>query len=698
MKPTRLWFFLVFVAAALLLIAPADPPMLLAGDDIKPELEAAFFQRVNDASTLQPLTFDLFTPELDEAFVTAGGDAAVLWLALRDDHGRRLATEPGLVLAQRTSNGWQVLLPGDPGWDDLLAALPEDALPLEQQSAPSDIDLDSSSINAPLTGYYLPYAAGTARWMEGSISHFQYIPELGYPSCSIEYCRYAYDFTDTWHFPLLASKEGSVVASRDSCPNGSPTCTNYIVLRNPNEGTYQIYLHHAYGTIPDKLTPGTWVQRGQYIGDSDDTGYSTSQHVHFMVTNSIWMGNSGYYWGRSIDIRFADVPINNGIPRNCYEVTHFPIYDGATECLGDKSDPRNPANDWYVSGNVGAFPPTGALSRPAAGATVHAGNSSFMDVTANASDDVRVTAVRMVVKINNQWVEVGPKVVQPLPSGAYDWDVNLCEAGPLHGAVEVALRVWDHEGNFASALSPRTINVDHACLPPESQLTGGETFSDTTAVRLNWQAIERGAGIQSFALQWRTEPGTWSDANMLMIPGHLRSTWFSNPSGPYAFRLRAIDTNNQAEAWPAGGQAETSLVVPDTASCDPDDPTEPDDTSAQARTLNLGSALQGSLCPAGNPDWFRVEISKTAPYLIHAGSLGGGAAVRLAVYGSDGTTLLASGEALFAGQALSLRFDPPAPGVYYIKVEPLTEHLFGTGVVYTLVIQEIRAFLPVIMR
>ena len=250
-----------------------------------------------------------------------------------------MATEPGLVLAQLSDEGWQVLLPGDPGWEETLKSLPEGMLPLELSPAPKNIALDTNAITGPLTGYYLPYAAGTSRWLEGSISHFQSIPELGYPSCSQEYCRYAYDFTDAWHFPLLASKRGTVVAARDSCSDGNPSCTNYIVLRNSSEGTYQIYLHLAHGTIPNKLTPGTTVQRGQYIGDSDDTGYSTSQHVHFMVTDSIWMGSSGYYWGRSIDIRFADVAINNGIPRTCYEVTHFPIYDGATECLGDKSNP-----------------------------------------------------------------------------------------------------------------------------------------------------------------------------------------------------------------------------------------------------------------------------------------------------------------------------------------------------------------------
>jgi hypothetical protein len=273
---------LLLTAITLLLPGASDPPPAPASAETQAELSAALSRRLGSDRGIRPLTFDLFTPELDTAFLSPDGETAVLWLALRDDAGRRLASEPGIALALRSQEGWQALLPGDPGWDETLAALPEGMLPLELSPAPDGRTLGTQALSA-LTGYYLPYAAGTARWLEGSISHFQYIPELGYPSCSQEYCRYAYDFTDSWHFPLLASKEGTVFASRETCADGSSNCTNYIVLHNAGEGTYQIYLHLANGTIPNALTPGTLVQRGQYLGDSDDTGYSTSQHVHFMV-------------------------------------------------------------------------------------------------------------------------------------------------------------------------------------------------------------------------------------------------------------------------------------------------------------------------------------------------------------------------------------------------------------------------------
>jgi hypothetical protein len=619
-------------------------------------------------------------------------------LALRDHSGRRLATEPGLALARLSAEGWQVLLPGDPGWAETLAALPDGMLPIELSPAPTGIAVNSTPVTQALTGYYLPYAAGTARWLEGSISHFQSIPELGYPSCLAEYCQYAYDFTDAWHFPLLASKSGTVIGSRDSCTDGSTTCTNYIVLYNLNDQAYQIYLHLAYGTIPDSLTEGTGVLRGQYLGDSDDTGYSTSQHVHFMVTKSIWMGNSGYYWGNSIDIRFADVPINNGIPRTCYEVTQFAIYDGAADCLGNRSDPRNPANDWFVSGNVGAYPPTGSLIRPAAGATVANGTNPLMDVTATALDDVRVTAVRLVAKLNNQWVEIGPLVTQPVQSNQYDWDVNLCAVGPLNGPLDVALRVWDHEGNMAPALVPRTIQVDHACPPPASQLFPAEGFN-STAVRLSWDAVGAEGGLGSFELQWRYEPGIWDAANIFTFPGNQRSTWLVGQLGEsYAYRLRALDTNGQPESWPSNDGAETTSDMP--INCIPD-ASEPDNSSGQARLMSLGAWAQGNLCGPGNPnpDWFRVDLLNTSDYLMIAPSLSGGAAVNLTVYTGDGGTTLASAQAGGVGQTARLLFRPAAPGSYTIKVEPLVPNLVGTDAVYRIMTVEAKKiFLPQIGR
>jgi len=696
----RLVFLIFLSSVAIFLLAAGDPPApLQVSEEVKSELSEAFLQRFQSVKGLQPLVLDLFSPEVDTAFVTPDGKTAVLWLALRDDTGRIVATEPGLALAKKMDQYWQVIIPGDVDWEEGLASLPEEMIPLEQRPVPENVELEGLSEPATLSGYYLPYAAGTKQWLEGSISHFQYIPELGYPSCSdingINPCRYAYDFTNDVHFPLLASKDGTVYASRDGCNDGDSNCTNYVVLKDTNSSTYQIYLHLSHGTIPDKLTKNTFVRRGQYIGDTDDTGYSTSNHVHFMVVDSIWTA-SGYYWGFSTDIRFADVGINGGIPRTCYEVTKFKIYDGATECIGNKSDPRNPDNDWFVSGNVGAFPPTGTITKPAANTIVTPGDYEWLDVTATASDDVLVKAVQLVAKLSGVWVELGRKITKPEYGNTYEWDVNLCEAAPVNGPLEVALRVWDHEGNVSSALNPYLLMVDHACPAPTSQLNPAVRY-DSTATKLSWSAASMGAGLGSFELQWTTQPGTWDAANTMSIPGNLRSAWFvGQPGENYAFRLRALDSNGQPEPWPANQAAETSASLP--TACVPDSYEEDDDVD-HAYIINLGVGEQRNLCEVGDLDWFDVQIEEPGYYLFRADSVNAGAAVKITVYDEMGESEIVRGEAPGVGQATNVLLKMDVPGNLKIRVEGLVPHLVGTDAIYQLSINKVSvSFLPLINR
>ena len=304
--------------------------------------------------------------------------------------------------------------------------------------------------------------------------------------------------------------------------------------------------------------------------------------------------------------------------------------------------------------------------------------------------------MRLVAKVSDQWVEIGPKITKAAQSDLYDWDVDLCKAGAFNGPLEVALRVWDHEGNVASALTPRTIQVDHACPPPTSQLNPAETF-DSTAVHLSWQATNTGAGIDSFELQWRTEPGSWDTANIRILPGSWRSAWFAGqPGGSYAFRLRALDPNNQLEDWPADDAPETSATLPST--CEQDD-FEPDDVITQTHSLPLDTWEQGNLCGAGNPDWFQFEIEQMDDYYVTARSQSGGAAVAISVYADDGETILASGQAEGLGQGTIVHLPAAAAGSYYLKVEPLTADLMGTEAVYAVTLSEAKKiFLALVMR
>lgn len=54
-----------------------------------------------------------------------------------------------------------------------------------------------------------------------------------------------------------------------------------------DDGTYAIYAHLNTNSI--RVKPGDRVQRGQYIADSGNTGFSSGPHLHFAVVRNVGM-------------------------------------------------------------------------------------------------------------------------------------------------------------------------------------------------------------------------------------------------------------------------------------------------------------------------------------------------------------------------------------------------------------------------
>ncbi|MGV7977050.1 MAG: hypothetical protein AB2L16_09285 [Anaerolineaceae bacterium] len=142
--------------------------------------------------------------------------------------------------------------------------------------------------------------------------------------------------------------------------------------------------------------------------------------------------------------------------------------------------------------------------------------------------------------------------------------------------------------------------------------------------------------------------------------------------------MRALDSNGQPEAWPAGELPETRAVLP--FGCAPDS-LEPDDSPGQANLLASGGSLNGNLCPAANPDWFALPLAAGEHYLMYAQSLGSGAAVRLSLYAPDANTLLFRAESPDFGESVWFHFYAPSSGTYLLKLEPLTDKLAGSAAI-----------------
>ncbi len=379
--------------------------------------------------------------QIDHIEVQDDGLAAAIWLSPTDpETGEFLGREPSLAIAELDANGnWQVFLDGTPGFDEAFTKF---------QYAEKSVEGDLTCEGQPKSGvvyggYYLPWAEGLTKRLTWSVSHTSCYP--------IYYCTHAFDYADGSMFPLVAAKGGTVYHWKDTCANGDSNCTNSITLqdRSTTPWTYQIYMHIAYNSVPDNLKKvGAAVMQGQYIADVDDTGYSTGHHVHFMVVSeqTKYLSTKGYIFGMAEDITYRDVTINwdaatqGGRPRLAYEAEDY----------------GGEGQTYYTSGNAPANPPTGGLTTPEMKTYI---TDPVLTVTGWGKDDVAVTKYEILARVDSEWL-----TIKEVNSGNnFTTTVNLCDTDLPDGPLELALRVWDYEGNPSSVSTIRKLVKNTVC-------------------------------------------------------------------------------------------------------------------------------------------------------------------------------------------------------------------------------------------
>jgi murein DD-endopeptidase MepM/ murein hydrolase activator NlpD len=113
---------------------------------------------------------------------------------------------------------------------------------------------------------------------------------------------YTVDFGMPEGTSVYSAREGSVVGVEDrfdqSCWQADcDRYANYIEIRHP-DGTLGRYFHLQKDSVI--VEPGQWVDRGEPIARSGDTGYSNVPHLHFGVYQSTRDGGE-----QSIAVQFA---------------------------------------------------------------------------------------------------------------------------------------------------------------------------------------------------------------------------------------------------------------------------------------------------------------------------------------------------------------------------------------------------------
>lgn len=125
--------------------------------------------------------------------------------------------------------------------------------------------------------YWLPFQKGkkvrVSQGFNGKTSHNGY-------------SRYAVDFAVPEGTPIYAARGGTVVATKASGAKGAlkrsyGKYANYIVIEH-RDGTFGKYYHLQQGGV--RVSVGSVVRRGELIGYSGNTGYSSGPHLHFSVS------------------------------------------------------------------------------------------------------------------------------------------------------------------------------------------------------------------------------------------------------------------------------------------------------------------------------------------------------------------------------------------------------------------------------
>ena len=104
--------------------------------------------------------------------------------------------------------------------------------------------------------------------------------------------RFAVDFAMPISTDIHAARGGIVfeVASTNFRggidPERDAAAANIVRILH-NDGTHAVYAHLNWNSI--RVQPGDEVERGEYIADSGNTGFSSGPHLHFAVLKNVGM-------------------------------------------------------------------------------------------------------------------------------------------------------------------------------------------------------------------------------------------------------------------------------------------------------------------------------------------------------------------------------------------------------------------------
>ena len=267
-----------------------------------------------------------------------------------------------------------------------------------------------------------------------------------------------------------------------------------------------------------------------------------------------------------------------------------------------------------------------------------------------------------------------------------DWQENgKWEVGKLTKVGDYTLEV-DVKNLAGSTKVSQTFPVVLAPQPPVTQMLQLPEVSNSNALMLQWEILDEGVGIKHFELQWRKGSGDWQDYETLVNPEKRELLFWGTPSKKMAFRIRAVDTQGMAEAFPQN--EETATLVNGGCSADEYEGEDPgDDTFKGASPIAYGETQTHAWCPVGDADWVSFEAAQGDEVRFTTSTIGFSSEPVAQLYNTDGTTYIGEVRVDAETGKGELTWTVPTAGKYFLKLIPQEAKIGGVETGYTVGIE-----------
>jgi len=176
----------------------------------------------------------------------------------------------------------------------------------------------------PNSAYILPYQPGQShRLIQGNCSSNERTHHAG------GMLQFAYDFAMPMGTPVMAARAGRVrrVVNEFQDYSGIPGEENLIVITH-DDGSFGFYVHLQQAS--DLVGVDDWVEQGDIIGYSGNSGYSSEPHLHFHVLALAAFNDTCDPRLRSCAVDCRDDGIScESIPVSFRNTGHIPLSEGA---------------------------------------------------------------------------------------------------------------------------------------------------------------------------------------------------------------------------------------------------------------------------------------------------------------------------------------------------------------------------------